>query len=880
MILKIFIIGPGGVPCYSKDFFEQIDIDDSIISGFLTGISNFAKEIKGGEIKALVFKNFNFIYSYSIEFNCIFVIVIDINDLEEEARPKVELMKNEFIKRYRPYLENWTGNVSIFQDFDEFVEKNIFIPPKILLAGENGVGKTAIMNLFPEETIIELDDDLIEIIQKPITFIDFKGIKQCTIRDIDLDELLNNSNLYKNLLNSVDIVLIVTNSGASNLGRTQKLVSLLKPKVHKADFYIIANFQDLKDSAFDPEKIEEMFDIKTFGFSANKKESKNEIFFILKEILRTSILTKQEKTHLITVKKAPTVHTEEHIEIEQPAEQVEIKVDYTEIWNQIEEARMLEKQGDHLSAAEKFSCAASQFKDLCSHVMEDQDREELNAIYYLCKAWECMEFAEEYDNPDKFTEAVELFNKASEHFTDNKSKSLALGNSAFCQALELGSKFDKASETAIKAEYYPKIKMNLRNAANLYRKGGFKSEADWALATSAYFDATWYIIRADEELSLDEKKNLLDIGSGMFKSAAQLFGKAGYKDKETEVLDRLNLIEKEEKIIISALNTISEPVISKSTIDTLAPAFPRKEEIKKVKEKNGKKKKYKLIYYDLLKKYPKIQKREYRVGIAQIGVSSTGDLMKEFYEEKASGLLGLREDKVELILDKVRNMIENAHNNEVNLLIFPEMAIDLNYGQFLEEISNLAKLFDMLIIPGSFHNLETKQNICMVIGPDGIVWEQEKHIPATMYFEGKKFEEQIKVDTFPRQTFVCNTEFGRIAIIICRDFLDMDLRVELKNFEPPVDLIINPAYTPVKADFKAAHFDARRSIYAYCFFVNIAEYGESLIYTPEKERKERIIPAKEENLIYKDIDLFKLRSERKKWEKEKKKRRRFIQSTR
>ena len=103
MILKIFIIGPGGVPCYSKNFFEQIDIDDIIISGFLTGISSFAKQIKGGEIKALIFKNFNFIYSYSIEFNCIFVIVIEIDDLEEEARDKVELMKNEFIKRYKQY---------------------------------------------------------------------------------------------------------------------------------------------------------------------------------------------------------------------------------------------------------------------------------------------------------------------------------------------------------------------------------------------------------------------------------------------------------------------------------------------------------------------------------------------------------------------------------------------------------------------------------------------------------------------------------------------------------------------------------------------------------------------------------------------------------
>jgi len=225
-------------------------------------------------------------------------------------------------------------------------------------------------------------------------------------------------------------------------------------------------------------------------------------------------------------------------------------------------------------------------------------------------------------------------------------------------------------------------------------------------------------------------------------------------------------------------------------------------------------------------------------------------------------------------------MIEIAHAKEVNILLFPELTVDLNYGQLLEDIASLAKAYEMYIIPGSYHDQETRRNISVVVGPDGILWRQEKHIPATIHLEGKKFKEGIEVGAFPRKTFVCETGFGRIAIAICRDFLDMDLRVELKNFEPPVDLVFNPAFTPVTADFKAAHFDARRSIYAYCFFANVAEFGDSLIYTPEKERIERQIPAREESLIYKDVDLFKLRSERKKWEKEQTKERQFIQSTR
>src|SRR5690606_4493085 len=121
-------------------------------------------------------------------------------------------------------------------------------------------------------------------------------------------------------------------------------------------------------------------------------------------------------------------------------------------------------------------------------------------------------------------------------------------------------------------------------------------------------------------------------------------------------------------------------------------------------------------------------------------------------------------------------------------------------------------------------------------GPQGVLWEQEKHIPAMITIGGRKIRENI-ASAPARKTVVANTAFGRIAVVICRDFLDMDLRVEIKNFSPPVDIVINPALTPVTADFSAAHLEARRSLYAYFFFCNIASFGNSSIHSPEKGRK-------------------------------------------
>ena len=168
MISRILIIASGGNLWYSKNFITE-DLEDDIanndlMNDFLIIISNFEQGIKAGAIKTLNFRNFNFICSYAEEFDCIFIIVTDVDDLEEEGRKIVELMKSEFIKRYHHILEDFDGDDSKFLDFDEFVDDHISIPPKILLIGEIGVGKSTIMDLFPGETVLELDEDLNEII--------------------------------------------------------------------------------------------------------------------------------------------------------------------------------------------------------------------------------------------------------------------------------------------------------------------------------------------------------------------------------------------------------------------------------------------------------------------------------------------------------------------------------------------------------------------------------------------------------------------------------------------------------------------------------------------------------------------------------------------
>ena len=288
MISKVLIIRSGGILCYSKTIFGHELIDDDFVSGFLTTFLNIAQKIGGGEIRSLNFRNFNITYSYDEEKFCIFILIADINDLEQELMENLELLKNEFIRRYRYDLINWDSDISKFDEFDDFVEKNIFIPPKILLVGEESVGKTTIMDLFPGDTILELDNDMNESIQKTIFLHNNERIIACVLKEINLQDILDNPTIYKQALDSATIICIITNSGASNLTRTKRLLSLLKPNVTKSEFYVIANFQDLQNASFDPEQIENFFKLKTYSFSATSKNAKEKAVSLFKKMLDDS----------------------------------------------------------------------------------------------------------------------------------------------------------------------------------------------------------------------------------------------------------------------------------------------------------------------------------------------------------------------------------------------------------------------------------------------------------------------------------------------------------------------------------------------------------------------------------------------------------------
>ncbi|MHA2303294.1 MAG: hypothetical protein ACXACD_20315, partial [Candidatus Thorarchaeota archaeon] len=78
----------------------------------------------------------------------------------------------------------------------------------------------------------------------------------------------------------------------------------------------------------------------------------------------------------------------------------------------LEEARILDRQGDHLSSAKEYGQATEMFQKGIDAMELESDRKELRPLVYLCQAWEKTMLAEARTSPEFYNEAAELFEQA------------------------------------------------------------------------------------------------------------------------------------------------------------------------------------------------------------------------------------------------------------------------------------------------------------------------------------------------------------------------------------------------------------------------------------------------------------------------------------
>jgi KaiC/GvpD/RAD55 family RecA-like ATPase len=246
----------------------------------------------------------------------------------------------------------------------------------------------------------------------------------------------------------------------------------------------------------------------------------------------------------------------------------ETRTGYCEGRIALEEAKILDGQGNHMASSSKYGVAADTFQKL-SETASEETCEELRPMIYLCQAWQKMMMAEARTSPIMYEEAAELFEQAKNHTLTQVTSLLAQGHSSFCRALEAGTEFEITRDMML----YATAKKYTAAAANFYMQAGYTSASEYAKATQRLFDAYVYIDNAKKEFNPQDEAKHYIMAEKVLQVAAESFLKAKHPEKIAQIQILLQNVREEKELALSLGEVLRAPTLTSSTASfmTLTP---------------------------------------------------------------------------------------------------------------------------------------------------------------------------------------------------------------------------------------------------------------------------------------------------------------------
>jgi len=239
-----------------------------------------------------------------------------------------------------------------------------------------------------------------------------------------------------------------------------------------------------------------------------------------------------------------------------------VRQEYCEARIALEEAKILDKKGDHYASSQKYGSAAETFEKLSQALESEQEQREFKFITSLSRAWQKMTRAEAEASPTLYFEASQLFEKAKEFGPTERIKMLTLGHSRFCRALEAGTRFVDTRDATL----HDAVIQHLGSAADYYLKAGFQNASEYAKATKLFFDAYVHIGNAERETDPEKKTKLYTMAEKILQTSAGSFLKAEHPEKREQVLRLMEKVKEERELALSLSEVLHASAIVSTTV--------------------------------------------------------------------------------------------------------------------------------------------------------------------------------------------------------------------------------------------------------------------------------------------------------------------------
>jgi tetratricopeptide (TPR) repeat protein len=233
----------------------------------------------------------------------------------------------------------------------------------------------------------------------------------------------------------------------------------------------------------------------------------------------------------------------------------------------IEDAKILDRKGEHFVSSEKYGSAAETFEKIGQTLESEQERREFHFIINLSRAWQKMMLADAKASPELYLEASTLFEQASKECSNEMTGLLALGHSRFCRALEVGTRFADTGDAAL----HTVAEQHLESAAKYYAKAGFQSASEYAKATGLLFDAYVHMDNAKKENDQEKKAKLYAMAEKVLQTSAGSFMKAEHPEKTEQVQRLLEKVKEERELALSLSEVLHAPSIVSTTTAFTTP---------------------------------------------------------------------------------------------------------------------------------------------------------------------------------------------------------------------------------------------------------------------------------------------------------------------